>query len=200
MRADEGTGTMGSRSRRHGAAQSPSKASETREAGFIARGALPVLLGAVAVLGAGLWFGGLLPGSGGGSSTSPAANTQSTTSINRSQALPAFLTSATPRVRSAYEYAAGHSAELTYIPCYCGCGQHSGHRSVRDCFIHSQAGSSITYDDHGSGCDICVSIVLDVQSKLGAGQSLASVRSFIDGRYSKYGPGTDTALPPATEE
>ncbi len=200
MSADEGTGIVWSRSRRHSEAQSPSKASETHEAGFIARGALPVLLGAVAVLGAGLWFGGLIPGSGGGSSNSPTANTQSTASNSDSQALPAFLTSATPRVRSAYAFAASHAAELVYIPCYCGCGQHSGHKSVHDCFIRSQSGSSITYDDHGSGCDVCVSIALDVQAKLGTGQSLASVRSFIDGKYSKLGPGTNTPLPPGMEE
>ena len=199
MRADEGTGTMGSRSRRHGAAQSPSKASET-QSGSTARAALPVLLGAVAVLGAGLWFGGLLPGFGGESASAPAANTQISTSNSRSQALPAFLTSATPRVRSAYEFAAGHGDELAYIPCYCGCGQHSGHKSVRDCFIRSQTAGGVTYDDHGSGCDICVSIVLDVQSKLGGGQSLASIRSFVDGKYSKLGPGTNTPLPPGMEE
>jgi hypothetical protein len=191
---------MCSRSRRHGEAQSPSRAPESREAGFIARGALPVLLGAVAVLGAGLWFGGLLPGSGGGSTGAPASSTQSGSSISRSQALPAFLASASPRVRSAYDYATGHAAELAYIPCYCGCGTHSGHQSVRDCFISSRAGSAIAYDDHGSGCDICVSIVLDVQAKLRDGQSLASVRSFIDGKYAKYGPGTDTPLPPVVEE
>ena len=200
MCTDEGTGSMCSRSRRHGEAQSPSKASETHEAGFVTRGALPVLLGAVAVLGAGLWFGGLLPGSGSGSSNAPAANTQSTSSISRSQALPAFLTAASPRVRSAYEFAATHAVELTYIPCYCGCGQHSGHKSVRDCFILSQNGSSTTYDNHAAGCDICVSIVLDVQAKLGAGQSLASVRSYVDGKYSKLGPGTNTPLPPGMEE
>jgi hypothetical protein len=200
MSADEGTGTMCSRSRRHGEAQSPSKASGTREAGIVAQSALPILLGAVAVLGVGLWFGGLLPGSGSGSSGAPAASTQSTSNVSHSQALPSFLASAAPRVREAYAFAADHRAELAYIPCYCGCGQHSGHKSVRDCFIRSQAGSTIAFGDHGSGCDICVSIVLDVQSKLDAGESLTAVRSFIDGKYSEIGPGTDTPLPPGMEE
>jgi len=123
-----------------------------------------------------------------------------TSSAQQAQALPAFLTSATERVRSAYTFAASHGAELAYIPCYCGCGQHSGHRDVRDCFIKSQTAAGITYDDHGSGCDICVSIVLDVKSKLGDGQSLAATRKFIDARYSKIGPGTNTPLPPGMEE
>ncbi len=199
MSADEGTGTMGGRSRRHGAAQSPSQASET-QSGSIARAALPVLLGAVAVLGIGLWLGGFVPGFGGKSASAPTTNTQSSASTSKSQALPAFITSATPRVQSAYQFAADHGAELAYIPCYCGCGQHSGHKSVRDCFVRSQTAGSITYDDHGSGCDICVSIVLDAQSKLSARQSLASVRRFIDGKYSKIGPGTNTPLPPGMEE
>jgi len=191
---------MCSRSRRHGQAQSPSKALAAREAGFVARTAWPVLLGAVAVLAVGLWFGGLLPGSGNGASGAPAAGPQSSSTDRQSETLPSFLASAAPRVRAAYAFAAGHRAELAYIPCYCGCGQHEGHKSVRDCFIRSQAGSTVSYDDHGSGCEICVSIVLDVQSKLDDGQSLASIRSFIDGKYAEVGPGTDTPLPPGMEE
>lgn len=198
MSADEGTDTMDSRSRRHGEAKSPSEAPDTRLSSR-ARGALPVLLGAVAVLGVGLWLGGLLPGFGGGSAPPPASTTRASTPGQQVQALPAFLTSATPRVRSAYDYAASHGAELAYIPCYCGCGGHSGHRDVRDCFIQSQTAAGITYDDHGSGCDICVSIVLDVKSKLAEGQSLGAVRKFIDARYSNIGPGTDTPLPPGME-
>jgi hypothetical protein len=128
MSADEGTGTMCSRSRRHGQAQSPSKASGTREADIVPQSAPPILLGAVAIHGAGLRFGGLLRRSGSASSGAPAAGTQSTSDISQTQALPAF-----PMKR----------------------------------------------DD---------------------GESLLAVRGFIDGKYSKIGPGTDTLLPPGMEE
>jgi len=89
MRADEGTGTMCSRSRRHGQAQSPTKASGTREAGVLAQSAPPILLGAAAERGTGLLFGGLLPGSASGSSGARAAHTQPTPRTSRPQVLSA---------------------------------------------------------------------------------------------------------------
>jgi hypothetical protein len=36
----------------------------------------------------------------------------------------------------AYTKAVEYQDMLMYIPCYCGCGSHSGHLSVKNCFIH----------------------------------------------------------------
>jgi hypothetical protein len=161
---------------------------------------LPLLAAAILVVVAGLWFGGLLPVGGAGEHADVAPASVSRATPSGQQTLPQFIVAAAPRVRDAYDFAAGHSAELAYIPCYCGCGGHSGHRNVRDCFVKQQTSSGITYDDHGSGCDICVSIVLDVKTMQGQGQSLAATRKYIDATYSKIGPGTNTPLPPGMEE
>jgi branched-chain amino acid transport system ATP-binding protein len=100
------------------------------------------------------------------------------------------------RVQEAYTYAAAHGDEMTYMPCYCGCGDHSGHRWVRDCFVKEWATGGIKYEPHGSGCDVCVSIALDVKAGLAKGQSLSAIRKYVDAKYSKLGPGTNTPLPP----
>lgn len=204
--ADEGNQAMNSRSRRHGEAKSQAEVQEARIGSQVRRN-LPVLLGAVAIVGAGLWFAGLLPPGGGAerpeaapASVSQSTSNQSTSNGTTSGQLPRFVTAAGSRAQAAYEFAAGHGAELEYIPCYCGCGDHSGHRNVRDCFIKTQTLTSITYDNHGADCYVCVEIVLDVKAQLGEGQPLAAVRSYIDGKYSKVGPGTDTPLPPGMEE
>jgi hypothetical protein len=193
---------MSSCGRRPGTGRSPS---ETPESAGSGRGssslltALPVVVGAIVVVAVGLWFGGLLPSSGGGDANGPAPAAQSSqpSSANTDQ-VPAFVT-ASPRVREAYAFAVAHSADLGYIACYCGCGEHAGHRNVRDCFIKQMTGSDVVYEQHGSTCDVCVSIVLDVKTMTGEGQSLAATRSYIDGKYSKIGPGTDTPLPPGME-
>ena len=159
----------------------------------------PILLGIAIVLAAGLWFGGVLS-SGGAQHQNMAPSAVSQASPSQQQQLPAFLAGASGRVQEAYAYAASHGDMLVYIPCYCGCGEHSGHRWVRDCFVKQWAASGITWDQHGSQCDVCVSIALDAKSKLGEGQSLAAVRKYIDAKYSKIGPGTNTPLPPGMEE
>lgn len=186
---------MSSRSRRHGEATSRFEALTSR-----VRGGLPVLAGAVVIIGAGLWFAGLLPSLGGDDRPAAAPAAVSDTASSSSQTMPKFVTAAAPRVREAYEYAAAHGAELAYVPCYCGCGGHSGHRDVRDCFIKRVTASGITYEQHGSTCDVCVSIVLDAKTMLDGGQPLTAVRKSIDAKYSKIGPGTDTPLPPGMEE
>ena len=89
---------MGSRSRRHGEAQSPSKASET-QAGSPVRTALPVLLGAVALLGEGLSLGGLLPGIGSRSSSVRSAGSQDFLTTGGSRPLPSFITPALASAR-----------------------------------------------------------------------------------------------------
>ena len=51
----------------------------------------------------------------------------------------------------AYKAAIDYYDELSHIPCFCGCGQSAGHKSVRDCFIKSMNGESIVFDEHGAG-------------------------------------------------
>jgi uncharacterized protein YceK len=105
---------------------------------------------------------------------------------------PEFLRDASELTRSAYEFATEHHHDLEQYPCYCGCGP-LGHLSSRDCFIKdiSKAGE-IVYDDHAAGCGICVLIALDVKKLMAEGKTPRQIRTFIDEKYSVYGPGTDT--------
>lgn len=160
------------------------------------RGVLPTLLAALVVLGAGLWFGGFLDFSK-SEGSSPAVTSSEGASRGGT---PEFVSLAPARVREAYAFAARNSELLAYIPCYCGCGGHSGHRDVRDCFIKKISADGVTYEKHGSECDVCVSIVLDTKEMLAEGMPLTEVRAEIDAAYEYLGPGTDTPFPPGMEE
>ncbi len=77
-----------------------------------------------------------------------------------------------PMTLKAYTYATEHPEVLEQIPCYCGCGGHSGHRFLRDCFIHDDG----TYDSHASSCDVCVGEALMAQQYLPSGIPTASAQ------------------------
>jgi Protein of unknown function with PCYCGC motif len=185
---------MSTNNRGHGGELSEPDAAQPGAAARL-RSWLPIVVGLAVVVGTGLWFGGLLP-SRSGAERQGAAPATFAGAAPSNQQLPAFISAAAPRVQEAYTYAAAHGDELQQMPCYCGCGVHSGHRWVRDCFVKDWTASDIKFEAHGSGCDVCVSIALDVKNGLENGQSLAAVRKFIDGKYSKLGPGTNTPLPP----
>jgi hypothetical protein len=107
--------------------------------------------------------------------------------------LPAWVARAPFQVQEAYAYVAEHPETTGYIPCYCGCGGHSGHLSVHDCFVAARGtDGSIVYDPHGAGCDMCVDIALITKRLVGQGKSLTEVRKSVDGKYSYLGPPTDT--------
>jgi len=165
------------------------------DAAALIRGWLPVIVGLVVVVGAGLWFGGFIPTGTGENNGDAASAARGTSSWN--QTLPSFISSAPTEVQEAYAFVAANPNETQYIPCYCGCGEHSGHRWIRDCFVKDWTASGITYDAHGSGCDICVNIALELKNGLAKGQSLATIRKTVDSKYSTYGGGTDTPLPPS---
>jgi len=54
-------------------------------------------------------------------------------------------------MRQAYVFAATNPGVLSYVPCYCGCGQSDGHVSNVDCFVESRApnGAVTEWDIHG---------------------------------------------------
>lgn len=82
-------------------------------------------------------------------------------------------------VMSAYVYAAKHPKILEKIPCYCSCGEHSGHLSLKDCFLTTDG-----YNPHASSCDVCVGSANDVNNWLAGGVTLKESRDRIDARYS----------------
>ena len=93
-----------------------------------------------------------------------------------------------PRIAALYRYVEANQAINRRIPCYCGCGQHSGHQSVHDCFINGKG----QYDDHASGCDICLDIAEQVQVLSGQGLDAPAIRARIDKQFGQYGPPTNT--------
>lgn len=100
-----------------------------------------------------------------------------------------------PLTLKAYKYATEHPEILEQIPCYCGCGEHSGHRFLRDCFVHDDW----TYDDHASFCDVCIGEAIKVQDYLAQGKTLKEARVLIDEEYSKKG-GEGTNTPPVRND
>jgi hypothetical protein len=135
-----------------------------------------------------LLAGGLILAACGGSGDSASAPVSAVM-------LPDWVRSAPPRVREAYQYAVSNPDELRKYPCYCGCGA-MGHSSNLNCYVQDIApDGTITYDNHASGCGICVDITQDVMRLKGEGKSSPDVRTYIDAQYSPFGPGTDTPFP-----
>ncbi|TJY41605.1 hypothetical protein E5161_13755 [Cohnella pontilimi] len=111
--------------------------------------------------------------------------------------LPAFLDERPNKVKLAYEAAAALQDTLQWIPCYCGCGESAGHRNNLHCFIHEvRKDGTVVWDDHGTRCDVCLSIALQSAQLKSQGKSNAEIRQFIDATYKTgYSNPTDTPVP-----
>ena len=105
---------------------------------------------------------------------------------------------ANTRTEEGYAFAMAHPEVLQWMPCYCGCSG-MGHRSNLDCFFKpTMAGlSGLTFEEHASGCQICVDEALMAKQLIAGGQSLRSIRATIDQTFGGSAPGTPTELPPA---
>ena len=105
---------------------------------------------------------------------------------------------ATERTQEAYTFAVYHQDVLKYMPCYCGCALHEGHRNNLDCFIKDvNSKGEVLLDRHAADCQLCIDIALDAKRLKEEGTSLPQIRQTIDEGYGQKGPGTKTPLPPA---
>jgi hypothetical protein len=121
---------------------------------------------------------------------SPAASPEVT--LASESALPDFVRAMPPQVKEAYRFAIANPDTLQKIPCYCGCGA-MGHKSNYNCYIkNANTNGQIDFDDHATGCSICVDITRDVMRLQREGKALKDIRAYIDATYSKYGPPTNT--------
>ena len=154
---------------------------------------------AVAVLVVGL-AAVLLLGSGGSSSSSSPQATQTQTMGDTGSGaggMPDYVMSAPEDVQMAYQFTMDRPDIMMWMPCYCGCGGHSGHKSAKNCFIkESSTATDIQFDEHGAGCQMCVTIALDTKTMTEEGRSLKEIRTYIDDKFGDIGPGTDTPMPP----
>lgn len=132
--------------------------------------------------------------SGGGDSSETTSDDGDMVMSLAGQPLPDYVMAADRGVQLAYQFAVDRPDVMRWMVCYCGCGDHSGHKSALNCFV--QAGGR-EFDEHGSNCDVCVGIALDAMKMTDEGRSLRDIRDYIDNNYSNVGPGTDTPLPPA---
>jgi hypothetical protein len=111
--------------------------------------------------------------------------------------LPEFAKDAPVTVQQAYQFAIEHPDILANHPCYCGCGA-MGHLSNLNCYIREvNDDGTIVFDTHALGCGICVDIAQDVMRLTDQGMSQPDIRAYIDGKYSAFGPPTDTPFPQA---
>lgn len=146
---------------------------------------------AALVVVAGLAIFSLSTGGSGDGSKAPGVQNQGTEG-----GLPGYALAAGPQVALAYQFALDRPDVMLWMPCYCGCGDHSGHKNARDCFIKATSSSgNVQFEDHGSACDVCVNIALRAREMTLAGQSLSEIRTAVDQEFGDIGPGTDTPLP-----
>lgn len=60
---------------------------------------------------------------------------------------PGWIERAGPEVKTLYEFQVVNGDLMKYMPCFCGCGQTSGHRSNRDCYVREvRPDGSVVFD------------------------------------------------------
>lgn len=101
--------------------------------------------------------------------------------------LPDEVRQASKTTQIAYRFAVANPDVMKQIPCYCGCGE-MGHKSNYQCYVQSDEGGQVVYDQHALGCSICVDITMDTMRMLGEGKSVDEIKTSIDATYSQYGP------------
>ncbi len=104
--------------------------------------------------------------------------------------MPDFAQSASPEAQEAYRFAVAYPQQLEYIPCYCGCNS-LGHKNNLECYL-KPSGQAVEFDNHAAFCGVCIDITRDVMQLTREGKALADIRNFIDAKYSKSGPSTET--------
>lgn len=110
--------------------------------------------------------------------------------------LPTFLNEYSENIQIIYQ-AAGKSMELLqWIPCYCGCGDHAGHRSSLNCFVKQvNQNGSVVWDDHGTRCNVCLEIAAEAIKMKQDGKTVKEIRQYIDEKYKEgYANPTDTPM------
>ena len=111
--------------------------------------------------------------------------------------LPKFLADKPEDMQLVYQIAAKADDILTYMPCYCGCGESAGHGSNLNCFVDEiREDGSVVWDDHGTRCPVCLEIAVKSVQLKQEGKSLKEIRAIIDETYSEgYAKPTDTPMP-----
>lgn len=150
--------------------------------------------GLVVLVGLGVVY--LTAGNSGSDSPSRTTAPGTQAAVASSVMLPDYVLSLSKDTQMAYRFALDRPDVMMWMPCYCGCGGHSGHKNARDCFVKESTATSATFDEHGAGCGVCVGIALEAKRLTEEGKSLRQIRAAVDENFGAIGPGTDTPLPP----
>ena len=125
---------------------------------------------------------------------SSAAKPMSDMKLAPESQLPAEMKDQPARVKEAYRFAIANPDLLKQIPCFCGCVAEQ-HESNYNCYVAEDGGpgSVLDFDNHATGCGICVDITQDVMTMQQEGKSVDEMREVINQRYGTFGPSTDDA-------
>lgn len=94
-----------------------------------------------------------------------------------------------------YNTAILHSNDMSYIPCYCGCGN-AGHTSNLNCYFEKLPDASLKRTDHAEYCQVCLDITDMFKEQRLLHTELPVIRENVDKVY-KSSKSTDTPYPPA---
>jgi hypothetical protein len=91
-------------------------------------------------------------------------------------AAPLELASVSEDIAGHYRYAEAHQADLSVIPCFCGCEEFLAHENLYDCFLRTDGAG---YDSHAAGCGVCIGEAVVASQLLDAGTSAIDVADRI---------------------
>jgi hypothetical protein len=123
-----------------------------------------------------------------GSTGSPLTASRTTTTASATKtAAPLNLSSVPADVAEHYRYAAAHLIDYRQIPCWCGCMQYLGHRSLADCFVRADGKG---WEAHAALCPVCLAEATMAERMLSQGSSPHDVAEAI---ALQFGPTSVTA-------
>ena len=107
---------------------------------------------------------------------------------------PKIVVNAAP-AKGIREYNANilHGKDISFLPCFCGCGP-AGHQSNFNCYFKKFEDGSLYTDMHGENCETCLDITRLYLKLKAEGKTLKEIREAVDKQYAGSKP-TDTPRP-----
>ena len=91
-----------------------------------------------------------------------------------------MLSSLSDEMAAHYHFADAHPSMYEQVPCYCGCDQMLGHRSLLDCFVKADGSG---WEPHASGCAVCTQESQMIRRMLARGVSPNTITDTIVAHY-----------------
>jgi hypothetical protein len=91
-----------------------------------------------------------------------------------------MLNTVSPEIASHYHFADAHPSVYERVPCFCGCDQMLGHRSLLDCFVKPEGAG---WEPHASGCGVCIQESQMIRRMLARGVSPNQISDTIVAQY-----------------